>query len=221
MKTLSQLLADHRQKQGWSIPYLAEKTKVPSTFIEALEKEKFNDLPAKALVHSYVNLLAHALHIPLETAIAMLRRDLPAYADNDQDLVGLGKITNRRSRLSIKKIFSPAFWLRPTSLALLVVTIALVSAAVFLSSQWHRLGKPPTLVINNLTNAAVISSEYTLTGQTDPQATLTINTEAVSLDTQGRFTHQLSLPPGERTIVVEATDLHGRQSEQVFFVTVE
>jgi len=67
----------------------------------------------------------------------------------------------------------------------------------------------------------VITSEYTLTGQTDPQATLTINTEAVSLDTQGRFAHQLSLPPGERTIVVEATDLHGRQSEQVFFVTVE
>ena len=97
----------------------------------------------------------------------------------------------------------------------------LLGAAIFLAVQWRRLGDAPVLEVTSLENLSIVTTPITVTGKTEPNTTVTINTEIVSLDPQGRFRYELNLPPGERTVVVQATDSRGRQNEAVYFVTVE
>lgn len=209
MKTIGEIISHHRQKQGWSQERLAKSTLVPLNCIQALEADKFDDLPTNTLTQGYVQLIAQALHIPTETALALLRRDLPK--SQPANLWS----HSERFPLGYKR------WWRPQIFSLISVGFFLLVALGFLLFQWRRLSDVPDLAISNLVNQSIIESPIEISGQTDPQATLTINTQIVSLDPQGRFKFELALPPGERTIVIQSTDSRGRQNEAVYFVTVQ
>lgn len=210
MKTIGQVISSHRQKQGWSQEKLAQVTQVPLTCIQALEEERFADLPTAALTQGYVQLLAHVLVIPTETALALLRRDLPQPAAQPSLWSKSQRFPLRRGR-----------WWHPQAFSALGFGLLLVAAATFVTYQWRRLTDLPSLEVDTLENQTLVASPLTIDGQTEPQATLTINTEIVSLDPSGKFHYELALPPGERTIVIRATDSRGRQNEAVYFVTVE
>jgi cytoskeletal protein RodZ len=209
MKSIGQVLTAHRTKLGWSVDRLSRETNVPAPFIISLEAEEFASLPTPALVQGYVQLLANALHIPQETALALLRRDLPPLGKNE--------MWSKSERLPLQRWR----WLHPRTLSLVLLVVTVVSAGLFVGYQWMNLGRPPELAVESLENYAVVTSPLTITGHTDPKATVTVNTEIVSLDASGRFRYEITLPPGERTLVITSTDAQGRKSEAVYFVTVE
>lgn len=209
MKTIGEIISHHRQKQGWSQEKLAKATQVPLTCIQALEADKFADLPTNTLTQGYVQLIAQALHIPTETALALLRRDLPKSEPQ--------KIWSHSERFPLRY----KRWWRPQIFSLISLATFLMLALGFLVYQWRQLSDVPDLQVNALENQSLIQSPVEITGRTDPQSTLTINTQIVSLDPQGKFRFELALPPGERTIVIQSTDSRGRQNEAVYFVTVE
>jgi hypothetical protein len=70
-------------------------------------------------------------------------------------------------------------------------------------------------------NYATLSSPLTIRGQTNKGTAITINTEAIPVDDSGNFSTSLSLPAGERTLVIVAADNHGRRSQTIIFVTIE
>lgn len=203
MKTLGPVLRDYRQKHHLSVNELSKRTHVPVEFIEALEEEKNDVLPAKTLSRGYVRLIAPEIGLSEESALALFRRDI------GEDRVEPTR--RRRGRLQIT----------PRLLSLSVLSAAIFLGGAWLLLQWQQLGKPPVLAINTPQNYDIIPTPVQVNGKTDPDAALTINTEVVSTDPQGRFSYQLNLPPGERTIVVLATDRQGRTSEEIVFVTVE
>lgn len=209
MKTIGEIISTHRQKQGWSQERLAKETQVPLKCIQALEEERFTDLPTATLTTGYVQLISQSLHIPSETAIALLRRDLPATTNQ--------KLSSRSERFPLGRMR----WWQPQFFSVITVIVFGLVATLWLGIQWRQLSDTPDLEVASLENLAIVSSPLEITGQTDPQATLTINTEIVSLDPQGKFRYTLELPPGERTVVVQSTDARGRQTEAVYFVTVE
>jgi len=209
MKNIGQVIATHRQKQGWSLEHLAAETNIPLEYVQALEDNNFDLLPTQTLVQGYVQLIAQALHVPQETALAILRRDLPKSP--------VGSSTSRSERNPLKK----NRWIHPQMFSTGLVVMIIMLAAVFLWNEWRKIAQPPKLEVTNLENQAVVASPVKIQGQTDPETTLTINTEIVSLDTQGNFQYELPLPAGERTVVVQTTDSRGQKAEQVFFITVQ
>lgn len=209
MKSIGQVISTHRQKQGWSLEHLAAETNIAVEYVQALEDNEFTKLPTPTLVQGYVRLIAQALHIPQETALALLRRDLPS------EIGGSPLSRSERQPLHKKR------WFHPQMFSSGLVAMIVIFSALFLWNEWRKLARPPKLVVTNLENQVVVASPVTIQGQTDPKATLTINTEIVSLDLQGNFQYELPLPPGERTIVVETTDSRGQKAEQVYFITVE
>lgn len=210
MKSLAQVLADARQKRGWSQQHLSQETSVPEEFIARIEKQEFTQLPPRSLVKGYIQLLANALHIPEETALALFRRDFPQQPDSAQKSTSWTDWSTKKNS-----------WWKPQLVPLIAVGIVIFLTISILLMQWQHLGQPPQLQVTSLTEHAVVASPISVTGKTDSGATVTINTEIVSLDPQGNFNYQMELPPGERSIVVQARDAQGRLSEKVFFITVE
>ncbi len=207
MKTIGPVLRDYRQKHHLSPGELSRRTMVPTDFIEALEEEDLNRLPAPALVKGYVRLIAQEISLPEENAIALFRRDL------DRSPASNPVKPHRRRGWR--------FWFTPRILSLTILWLAILVGGAWLFQKWQQLGRPPQLTVETPINSAIVVAPISVTGKTDPDASLTINTELVSLDPQGNFTYSLDLPPGERAIVVQARDQQGRASEQIIFVTVE
>lgn len=206
MKTIGSVLQDYRQKRHLSVGELSRRTAVPAYFIEALEAEEREKLPALSLVKGYIRLIAAEIDLPEESALALFRRDLKVKPES---------LTTPRHRRGWRLTLTPRF------LSLSVLWLAVLIGCVWLFLHWRQLGQPPELEVTTPQNYDIVSSPVTVTGTADAEASLTINTEVISLDPQGRFSFQLDLPPGERAIVVQATDRQGRQSEAVLFVTVE
>jgi len=209
MKSIGQVIRTYRERQEWSLQRLSKETSVPLETIEALENERFNELPAAPLVRGYLQLIAQSLGIPEDTAIALWRRDAPTPIDN-----------TLQSR-SESHPFRGRSWWRPQLISWASFGILVVGAVLLLLWQWREVGRPPDLTVENLENFSVLPAPIEIRGQTDPDSTLTINTQLVSLDPQGYFTYLLDLPTGERTIVVQSTDAQGRVAEEIYFVTVE
>ena len=63
----------------------------------------------------------------------------------------------------------------------------------------------PLLVTNNGT--------YSLTGQTEPGATVTVNGSAATVDAEGKFSHIITLSEGTNTITVAATNTIGTHTK--------
>lgn len=209
MRSIGQVIRTYRERQQWSIQRLAKETSVPVETLQALEEERFNDLPAAPLVRGYLQLIAGTLGIPEETAVALWRRDAPS-----------SQAESLQSRSEMMPFRGKSWW-RPQIVSWLGFAVVVVAVVGVLIWQWREVGRPPDLTVNTLENFAILEAPVQVQGRTDPDATLTINTQLVSLDPQGNFSFPLDLPPGERTIVVQSTDAQGRVAEAIYFVTVE
>lgn len=206
MKTLGQTLRQYREKRGLTPAILAKQTRVPLHFVQALEDEQYDKLPAFAFAQGYVLLLAQEIGLGEETALALLRRDIPLQTVST---------LKQRSRTWKEKFISPRF------LSAGILSALFLICASILGYQWQRLGQPPKLAIYEPENTAITRSPVIVRGQADPNSTVTINTQVVSLDPQGNFSFDLELPEGERAVVVQATDHRSRRSEKILFITVE
>lgn len=208
MKSLGQTLRHARERQEQDLSELSWRTSIPEPYLAALEAEKYEQLPASPYLQGYVKLLAPELHINEEALLALLRRDLPA----DQKKSPPKRTSFRRWH---HRLISP----RTISFTLLGLLFLFLTGTLLF--QWRRLSQPPLLEISTPHTAEVLRSPLRIQGQADPNSSLTINTSPVSLDPKGNFSYELELLPGERVIVIQATDHRSRKSERVLFVTVE
>lgn len=209
MKTLGQVLRENREKRRFTPEHIAKKTTVPLSFIHLIEEEQYQELPALPLSQGYVLLIAGELEISEETALALFRRDVSSRLQPDDQPK---KAPSRAFRTSL---------ITPRLLSFLALGTTCLLGIFVVIWQWRSLSQPPSLEITTPKPYEQRTSPVTITGKTHPENSVTINTEVISLDPEGNFSTQLPLPPGERTLVIQATDNRGRTSEEVIFITVE
>jgi cytoskeletal protein RodZ len=216
MKTLGQVLQTLREKQKLSIEQLARKSFVPQHVLESLENEQFETLPAAALVRGYIQLIAPLLEVSDETLLALYRRDV-----QEKKLDKSAETSRLQRRSSLGRWNRPAFLSPSRWFSFVMAGAILIAIGSVTLWQWQQLSQPPKLRVDQPEPFALVKSPVQVTGKTSPENTVTINTENVSLNPQGEFSQVLQIPPGERTLVVRATDSRGRSTDVILFVTVE
>lgn len=213
MKTLHQILQAARQERKLSVSALHQQTTVPVQLIQALEAGQYQELPPPALVQGALQLLAEELELDPEALFALYRRDGQIESESK---VSAPTRRNQGWRTIIRyHLFSPRglSWTLAGGIFLL--------AASGLTWQWWQLSQPPELTISSPQNNTVVNNPVRIQGSTQVENTVTINTEVLSIDQDGKFSTTQTLQPGERTLVIEATDQRGRTQQSVIFIKVE
>lgn len=198
MKTVGEILKTARLRKRLKRSEIAKATKINAKYIKALESNDFSSLPEAAFVKGFIRNYSNAVNLDPDQALAVFRRDY------DQDVKG--QIVPRG--LAVSEIEKRILWTPKTTLIAGLLFLALTLASYFIY-QYRLLAAAPALEIKSPQEQEQVQPNLMLIGTTDPQATVTINNQQVSVNPDGTFSQSLVLPEGERTITIEAISRTG------------
>ncbi len=211
MKTTGQVLQDSRLAQNLELEAVAKNTKIRVNFLKLLEADDFGQLPNATVAKGFIRNYSQHLGLNSDQVLAIFRRD---FIENEQ-----GQIVPRGI---VDPVGKNSFW-TPKSTVIAFVVLVFTLFGSYVAYQFWLLKGPPYLSVDSpQTNITVTDPSVEIEGKTNPEATIFVNDQLVSLDKGGEFFVRLQLHNGQNVIVVEARGKSGKTTKiirQVFLTT--
>lgn len=208
MVRLGQLLHQQRLRRKLSLEEVARKIKIKESFLAAIERGEFNKLPSPAYAKGFVINYATFLGVPRAEAIALFRREFDEKRAYKVLPDSLTKQTIYGRHIKIQE-------------SLLIIGFLVILFVGFLLFQYRAAFISPPLRITSPEQSGVVSQDVTVSGKTDSEAAVTVNNEAVSINSNGEFTKRISLFPGKTTIIISAKNRFGKETVVTREITVK
>jgi transcriptional regulator with XRE-family HTH domain len=201
-KTIGEILKEERLKHRLSIEKVAQKTRIKANYLQSLEDNQFNQLPAATFVKGYIKTYASLFGLDYQSLLALLRRD---YKESVK-----GKLIPREF---IKPILKKRQGWGPATFIVLGLALIFTTLIGYVGFQWYLLAQPPKLVVISPVEDSLVAARVNIYGQTDMDAIVTINSAPVALQPDGSFQTEVYLPrEGINTISIESQDRRGKST---------
>lgn len=200
-KTIGEILRDEREFHRLSIEALAKRTRIRQEYLEALEGNQFDQLPAAAFVKGYIKTYGQVFGFDFLPLIGLLRRDFKESAK--------GKLVPREF---IKPILSKRRWTPVTGTIIVAASVFLVLLG-YIGLQWLNFNRPPEIFLDSPAENTEVASQVVVMGRTKVDNLVTVNNQPVALQPDGKFEAQIFLPTeGANSLTVEVTDRKGKSN---------
>lgn len=210
MITIGQQFAEERRRQNLTLEEIAKATKIRAEFLQAIEKGDYKKLPGSSYAQGFVRNYAKFLGLPVEKSLAIFRREFNA--EKSFDVLPSG--------FSATKDMPIGRFRFGRNILLIVGLFVLIT--IFILFQYRAAFLNPSLVISSpKENQTVTSLTVTIKGKTDPDATLFVEGEAVTINSDGTFSSEVSLFPGKSTVSFIAENRFGRKTLKNLDVVVK
>jgi len=195
MKTIGTILKDARVSKNYSLGYIERVTKIKRSFVEAIEEENWERLPAFPTILGFVKSYATLLEIDDKMAVAVLKRDYPPK-----------KLSiNPKPDIARKFSWSPKLTFIFGIVAILVVVFG------YLAFQYSQFISPPHLSVDSPKENQVVSSNSVVVfGSTQLDAKITVNDQPVLIDENGKFSVSIAVTSETHNIVIKAISRSGK-----------
>jgi cytoskeletal protein RodZ len=197
-RTLGEYLKDVREERGLTPSHIVRAHNFPKKFLEALERGDYGALPeavyTKALLKKYLSIL----NLPCNEGVARFEEEYTHWKNLTGD-------TRQQSGARVRKSVSgielgPLFWRRSFVLVLGVTVL------VYLGFRVDAAVAPTALtVVSPPPQMKTTDRTVVISGVAEPEATVTINGEPVSVDEFGTYEEEVSLNDGMNTLEVTAS----------------
>jgi cytoskeletal protein RodZ len=200
MKTAGSLLREARLGKKISLETVEQATKIRKKFLEAIESDDFSKLPSQSYAKGFVKNYSDYLDLDSANVLAFFRRQ---------------NIDVSRSSLLPKGIADPLnrskFNLTPTRFIMVFIGFLIILFLLYFGFQYMRLQTPPLLkIIEPITAVTTQNKRLNVMGETDPDATVTINGISALVRSDGKFFDTVTLNQGNNSIVIIATSRFGK-----------
>jgi len=195
-----QRLNEQRIIKGLTIEEVSKETKIKGSYLSAIEKGEYQKLPASTYIQGFVRNYAKYLGLPEKEILALFRRefdDKKAFAVLPEGLV--------KEDFPIRRI-------RLADTAKILIFLFLILLFYILFQYRFAIINPPLEVLSPNERAVVSSRTITVSGKTDPNATVFVNEETASLDSDGNFKKVINVFPGKIKIVIKAVNRFGKET---------
>src|SRR3989338_1134503 len=201
MIKVGQKFQEERLRRELTLAQVEEATKIRAAFIDAIEKSEYSRLPSPAYAHGFVRNYAKFLNFPEDQTLALFRREF----DLEREYEVLPKGFSKTSEFSIKRIrVNRTFILMGFGAILLLAFIIYQYRSAFIN--------PPLLITEPREGAVIKSLSVRISGKTDPDSTVYIENEAVSLAKDGSFKKSVTFFPGNTTINIRSVNRFGKET---------
>jgi len=199
-KTIGEILKEERELHRLSIEKLAKKTCIKKKYLIALENNQFDQLPAATFVKGYIKIYSQLFGFDHQPLIALLRRDFKESVK--------GRLVPREF---IKPILKKRQSWGPATFVVLGLALTFITLISYVSFQWYILAQPPEIKITSPAEDSLVAARVSVSGQTDADAIVTVNSQPVALQSDGSFETEVYLPrEGVNTISIESQDRRGK-----------
>lgn len=200
MQSVGILIKNIRVQKKISKKALSKATKIKADFIDYLEDERWELLPEYPVTVGFVKNISSYLSINEGKALALLRRDFP-----QKDLR-----INPKPEVSNKFVWGPA-----TTLILGVVILSLFIFG-YLFYQYYNFTRPPEInIVSPVPDQIINQKMVVVEGQTDGEASLTVNNQPVSVNEDGNFRTEVSIYESTSQIEFVAKKRSGKETRVI------
>ncbi len=210
-ETVSEQLRSARQAKKLKLKQAAEKLNINEKYLAALEKGEYRELPRGVYGKNFLREYALFLGLNYEK--------LARAYDAEINLIE----PKRQKDLFSKQVVKARYlWAMPKILKNIFIFLIICVCFVYLGYRLNKIIAPPYLIVNNPAKNLITSEALLLIyGQTEAEASLSINGQTILSDKSGNFSKMISLKNGLNIITVTASKKYGRDNTIVRQVLVK
>jgi cytoskeletal protein RodZ len=194
-----QKLKEQRITKGLTIEQVSKETKIRVSYLSAIEKGEYQKLPASTYIHGFVRNYAKYLGLPEQEILAIFRREY----DEEKAFAVLPK--------GLVKEDFPIRRIKLADTAKIIVLLVIILLGYILFQYRFAIISPPLEILMPSDGAVVSTRIIIVSGKTDPNATVFVNNDNVSLDSDGNFKKSINVFPGKTIIRVKAINYFGKE----------
>lgn len=195
MKTIGQYLREARIVKKMTLEELSNETKIRREFLAAIEKEEWDTLPEFPVVVGFVKNVASAVEMNREQAVALLRRDFPP----------------KSVPIAPKPDIPKEFRLSPRFLFMVGAGLIVLVILGYLVLQYIIFSRPPSLRVDEpIDGARITAMELVVSGKTDPDTTVIVNTQPALVTAEGKFQTKIDITDQVTVVEIVATSRAGK-----------
>lgn len=206
MKSVGQMLREAREKKKFAVGDIHKFIKIHPKFIQALEEDNYSVFSDKIHAKGFLKIYAEFLGLDVEQLSAFWRREHEAAFDKKRQKKKLGPSLSKPAKII----------LTPQLITGVLVSILVVGFFIYLFVQYKSYSGAPALEIYTpQSNIIVHSDVLDITGKTDQDCVLLINSQRVILNPDGSFATSLRLNEGINTLSFMAVNRLGKETEKI------
>ena len=222
LEKLGPALRAARERLGVSLEEVERETLVRSSYLAALERDRFHELPPDIYVRRIIRTYAAYLGLPAAPLIASFFREREAFLKMEQRFEPLNLDRLKPAKRPLQSFAMPTFFNAPRVLAAAAGLLALVLVTGYFALQVNQLSAAPKLELAEPKDGVTIAHRTVLIrGATELGASVAVNNQRVLTDESGHFSVPFELADGTNTITVLATDKHGRATRVVRTISAD
>jgi cytoskeletal protein RodZ len=202
-------LKEKRLEKELTLEDVSKSTKIKREFLEFIEEGRYEKLPSVSYAQGFVRNYAKFLGLPEKEIMAIFRREF----EGEKLYRVLPKGFEREDEFPISK-----FKIRRSGL-FIILSFLIFLGYIFFQYRYAVIN-PPLSITSPKNMSQISSSQITIFGKTDSNATVYVNLDAVSVDESGNFQKTINVFPGKTIITVKAVNKFLKETTKKIEVNV-
>ncbi len=199
MKTIGGIFKKKREEKKLDLVQVERATKIRVKYLQALENGDYDKLPQSTFTRGFVKNYSEFLGLPVAEMLALYRREYDETEEKKLLPQGVSETSDQVIAL-----------VSPRKVTILLVIFLFLGFFAYLFGQYQQLAGSPSLEIFTPSENSVVSKkDLEVKGKTDPDNTLKINDQTVTLQ-NGTFDQFVVLTEGLNTITIETIGKRGK-----------
>lgn len=198
---LGQRLTHARKLKRITLEQAAKALRIRTEFLEAIETGEYKKLPSAAYATGFVGNYAQYLGLSKSETVAMFRREY----DEKREYAVLPNEFTKTKEFNVKR-----FHFQQTFGIFALIAFCIIGYMAF---QYRFFFFSPTLeVYTPKENEVFQTNEVFISGKTDPNATVTVNNNIVTVNPDGDFSKQVSVFAGKTIVTISSENRFGKKT---------
>lgn len=198
-ETVAEQLRRARQAKGLKLDEAARRLKIRPSYLDALEKGHYDQLPSGVYSRNFLREYALFLGLDGSQLVSRLETELAARQHRETRLFG-------RNIISWRHLVALPHLVRNA-----IIGVLIIACLGYLGFLLQRIFDPPFLMVeyppDNFVTAA---PQLTIKGASEPETDIRINGQPVLADSQGLFSRDIYLQPGLNLITITSEKKYSR-----------
>lgn len=210
MTTAGKELKAARLSKNLQLEDVSRSTKIKPIFLEYIENGEYQKLPSDSYAHGFVRNYALFLGLDEKEIMALFRRE--SNFEKTQRVLPKGIDTEREFQNSKRRI---------RSTYVLVIAVFIIFIGFILFQYRNAFLNPSLTIISPIDKSLINSSQVTIFGKTDPDTTVYVDQNEVSVSTDGNFSKTINVFPGVTSILIESINKFQRETQKKIEINVK